>query len=476
MRASRIKITNILGIENREFNGASVEITGVKGAGKSSVLDAIRFALTNRVDRDWVIRQGADEGEILIETDTGVSIDRKARTTKADMIKIKEGNMLQTRPAEYLNDIFTPLQLNPVLFTQMSRQEKNRVILNLVEFPWDINWINEKFGEIPKGVNYEQHVLQVLAEIQSERGVYYTLRQDINSRKLHTNKSIEDIAKTIPQGYQYETWKNYQTGTKYTELEKARHQNGLIEKAQAFVTSYNDKLRALDADRQINLNAAEKSTAEENNQLIITVERLKTQIREAEEKQAGLKNGLDQEIKLIDSQYETAKAKLLADTDVSKEYADKKTTDTTDLEEEIKTAESMRLHLNEYASMVRMQGEAELMQEESDELTRKIQIARELPGQILKDATIPVEGLSVKNGIPYVNGLPISNLSDGQLLDLCVDVSIAKVGGLQIILIDKAEGLDTKSRKALYKKCKDKGLQLIATRVTDSEELEVVEL
>ena len=46
--------------------------------------------------------------------------------------------MLQTRPAEFLSGIFTPLQLNPVAFTQLSRQEKNRVILSLIDFAWDM--------------------------------------------------------------------------------------------------------------------------------------------------------------------------------------------------------------------------------------------------------------------------------------------------------------------------------------------------
>jgi hypothetical protein len=62
------------------------------------------------------------------------------------------------------------------------------------------------------------------------------------------------------------------------------------------------------------------------------------------------------------------------------------------------------------------------------------------------------------------------------LLELCVDVSVAKPGSLEIILIDGAERLDSESRNRLYDKCKTKGLTMIATRVTDSEEMEIVEL
>ena len=84
--------------------------------------------------------------------------------------------------------------------------------------------------------------------------------------------------------------------------------------------------------------------------------------------------------------------------------------------------------------------------------------------------------LTVENGVPLIRGLPISNLSDGELLELCVDISVSKPGQLQIILVDGAERLDKDSRERLYTKCKEKGLQLIATRVTDSDALEVTEL
>lgn len=52
----------------------------------------------------------------------------------------------------------------------------------------------------------------------------------------------------------------------------------------------------------------------------------------------------------------------------------------------------------------------------------------------------------MENGVPLIRGLPISNLSDGELLELCVDISVSKPGQLQIILVDGAERLDTPPR------------------------------
>ena len=158
------------------------------------------------------------------------------------------------------------------------------------------------------------------------------------------------------------------------------------------------------------------------------------------------------------------------------DYADRQPVDTSALAAEVDTAEQMRKHLNEYQRMVAMQKELEDLSARSTELTEKIELARELPARILETATIPVDGLTVENGIPLIHGLPISNLSDGELLELCVDITVSKPGQLGIILVDGAERLDQGSRERLYAKCKDKGLQLIATRVTDSDELEVTEL
>lgn len=73
MRTTKIKIRNLFGITETELDGRSVELTGANGVGKTSVIDALRYALTNKSDRNIIVRQGEKEGEILIETDTFVA-------------------------------------------------------------------------------------------------------------------------------------------------------------------------------------------------------------------------------------------------------------------------------------------------------------------------------------------------------------------------------------------------------------------
>lgn len=479
MKTSLIKVRSMFGIHEAELGSGNYELTGKKGTGKSSLLDAIRTNLTNRSDRAYIVKQGADEGEILIETDTGLRIDRKFKAEmETGLLSLKENGLNVPRPQSFLNEIITPLQLNPVEFINMPVAEQNRIILNLIDYPWDMKWIEDKFGEIPKGVDYHQNILSVLDQIQADNGVYYQTRQQINSDRLYKRKAAEEIAASIPEHFDAAKWEAYDTGAKYAELSKIQQENGKIARAKAFRDSYNDKLRGITADRDIAISNAKDAISSERDGLNRTIERLKAEIKAAEDKLTGLDSKLADKVKLAQADFETAKAKLDADTGIADQYADIEPTPTTALQEEIATAEAMKKHLNEYARMKRMQDEVDELTEKSDALTEKITLARTLPGQVLAEAKIPVEGLTVKDGKPLVNGLPLSNLSDGEKLDLCVDVTIAKKndGVLQIILIDGAERLDDKSREALYEKCKAKGLQFIATRTTNDDELQVTEL
>lgn len=473
MKTTRIKIRNLFGITETELDGRSVELTGGNGVGKTSVIDALRYALTNKSDRNIIVRQGEKEGEILIETDTGLSIDRKKRTEQSDYKSVKENGREIMGPENFLRQLFTPLQLDPVAFTLMDEKSKNRAILDLIEFDWDLNYIREKFGEVPAWVNYEQNILEVLSDMQSENGEWFKERQNVNRDIRNKQAFIEDIAKDIPENYQADKWESYDLGAAYKKLEQMKEANSRIERAKLFRSSYDSKLRKLEADKMIEVTSAEKAIAAERETLLSDIERMKALIQSNEEKLKGLSAILDDKKALAESRFNEAKTKLDADMSVADEYMDKQPVDCTELQSEVSIAEDMKRHLNEYQRMKAMQTELEQLKAKSDEYTRKIELARTLPGTILETAKLPIEGLTVEGGIPLIHGLPVANLSEGEQLGLCVDVAISKPNGLQIILIDGTEKLSSENREKLYSKCHEKGIQFIATRTTDSAEMEV---
>ncbi|WP_243248847.1 AAA family ATPase [Roseburia faecis] len=457
-------------------DGKNIELVGDNGTGKTSVIDAIRYALTNSSDREFIVKNGETEGEIYIETDNGLSIDRKARTAMTDYKSVKQNGNVIPSPESFLKTIFTPLQLSPMEFISMDKKTQNATILDMIQYDWNLDTIKEWFGEIPRDVNYEQNILAVLNDIQAENGYYFMHRQDVN-RDIRAKKAvIADIGSSLPIDYDGERWEKENLSDLYTEIEKIRKNNETIEKAKRLRDSHDGKIRSFQADKEIKIAALDTEMAQQEKSIESELAQLEERIKALREKKDGLAGVKADKVKVIQSEYEASVSKYEAEQASYAEYADMETTPIDDLMAKANETEKMKGHINEWHRMLNIQKEVDELQSESNSLTEKIELARTLPGTILETAEIPIEGLTVKDGIPLINGLPVSNLSEGEKLDLCIDVAIQNPAGLQIILIDGTEKLSEENRTRLYEKCKKKGLQFIATRTTSNNELTVIEL
>lgn len=476
LKITKLKIRNLFGIKEYEAGGESVELSGTNGVGKSSVIDAIKYALTNKSDRKYIVRNGETEGEVLIETDSGLRINRKARTNQADYKSVKNNGVEVGSPETFLKDIFTELQLNPVEFMSMTEKQQNAIILDMIEYDWDMNKIREWFGEIPAWVSYDQNILCVLNDIQSENGEYFKARQDINREIRNKKAFVEEIAATIPAGYSLEKWENASAGEIYQKIERIRKENEEIQKAKSLLDERDSKVRKYEADREINKAALTTEFGNRKAQIDKDIVQLQEQIKALDTERAGLDERLADKLAIIEQEYKANVAKYDAEVESYKDYRDKEVEDVSELVSQAEEIEKMKSHINEYRRMQDLQKNIEDLSGQSQTLTNRIEKARTLPGEILADCKIPIAGLTVKDGTPLINGLPISNLSDGEKLDLCIDVAIQNPKGLQIILIDGVERLSTEWKNRLYAKCKEKGLQFIATRTTDDEDMSVVEL
>lgn len=476
MKISKITIKQLFGIKEWQGDGKSIELVGDNGTGKTSVIDAIRYALTNSSDREFIVKNGETEGEIYIETDNGLSIDRKARTAMTDYKSVKQNGNVIPSPESFLKTIFTPLQLSPMEFISMDKKTQNATILDMIQYDWNLDTIKEWFGEIPRDVNYEQNILAVLNDIQAENGYYFMHRQDVN-RDIRAKKAvIADIGSSLPIDYDGERWEKENLSELYTEIEKIRKNNETIEKAKRLRDSHDGKIRSFQADKEIKIAALDTEMAQQEKNIESELAQLEERIKALREKKDGLAGVKADKVKVIQSEYEATVSKYEAEQASYAEYADMETTPIDDLMAKANETEKMKGHINEWRRMLNIQKEVDELQSESNSLTEKIELARTLPGTILETAEIPIEGLTVKDGIPLINGLPVSNLSEGEKLDLCIDVAIQNPAGLQIILIDGTEKLSEENRTRLYEKCKKKGLQFIATRTTSNNELTVIEL
>lgn len=478
MKISKLKIENLYGIEELELGDKSVELTGSNGVGKSSVIDAIRLALTNNSKRKYIVKNGEREGRIYVKLDDGITIDRKKRTDKSDYKSIKDvnGNEINS-PEAFLKDIFTPLQLEPVEFLNMSEQEQNRILLNLIDFKEDkTEFIKKNFGELPSWVNYNDSILEILNQIQSKDGEYYQNREEINRNIRNGLAIIKDIAKDIPENYDADKWKNYTLSDKYEELNKKKDHNNKIDRSIDYKSNYDNTIKGYKGELDSELANIKSIKEARKKRLEDSIIQLKNQIALYEKDLQNLDNEFLLEENKAQAKYNEEVAKLEENIKIANEWIAKEKEDTDTLENELKLAEEMKGHLNEYDRMISMQANVDSLNSQSEELTKKIELARELPGKILKEANIPVKNLTVENGIPLVNGLPINGLSEGEKLDLCIDVTLAKENTLKLILIDGIERMSDANKQKIYEKCKNCGVQVISTRTTNEDTLTIIEL
>lgn len=476
MKISRLRIKNLFGIKEFDSDGKNMELDGKNGVGKSAVIDAIKYALTNKSDREYLIRTGETEGEVIIETDGGLSVTRKPRTNKADYKSIRQTGDPVEKNESFLRAIFTELQLNPVEFAAMSSAEQNRIILDLIDFKWDMGWIQEQFGEIPPDVNYEQNILRVLWEIQRDEGFYFLKRQEINREQRNKTAFIQKIAGELPPDYNAAKWEKTNLAQIYHQIESIRNTNDRITEARNIIESKTTKLESFANSLQAEKLGLINEEKEAFQKIQDEINDLKNKIVKAQAKQSEIANIYVNHHKEAHLEWEKKVAHVDGEAKQFEALAKEKLGDYADLQDEVDTAEKMKGYLNEYKRLKEMENEVVALAAESEQLTNKIEKARALPGEILANAHIPISGLTIKDGLPLINGLPVSNLSEGEKLDLCISIAVEKEGSLNLVLIDGIERLATERREDVYARLKAKGVQFIATRTTDDNELTVIEL
>ena len=84
-KISFLKVNNFLGVDELELEPGKVNIfKGPKGAGKTSVIEAIEKTFTNKSRRTEIIKHGEEEATLFVELDDGMEVDRRLRSEKGD--------------------------------------------------------------------------------------------------------------------------------------------------------------------------------------------------------------------------------------------------------------------------------------------------------------------------------------------------------------------------------------------------------
>ena len=247
MRVSRIEINNFIGLSEFKADLGKINVlTGRVGSGKTSIVESIQKGFTNKSERVEVIRHGEEEATIFIQTDTGLEIDRKIRTNKTDYLKVRKPGEAVPSSEKYLKqfingDIFKPLE-----FVDKSPSEQAKIILNMLEIPWNMDDIQNWFGECPS-VNYEAHILQVLGQIVA---FYFAQRESINREIVVLKAQITGYRNELPPNYDGNEWRDKKVAEYYKAVSDAEQTNKSIDYANNLIEGLNGRIATVMAEAE----------------------------------------------------------------------------------------------------------------------------------------------------------------------------------------------------------------------------------
>lgn len=258
MYLSRVKLSNIMGIEEMEFQaGKFIEISGKNGAGKTSIIEAIKSALQKGNDVT-VLRNGAAVGEVCLEFDNDVIV-QKTYKDKANL-KVTENGKKVNAGQTYLDSLYDMLSINPIEFLTTPEKDRAKVLLDTIS----IEISDEEIEEILSGYASEtvDKDKEFLYKPKDGLEKLERIRKAVFEERTVINRSLKEKQATINQ--LQESIQSFEVipGALEGQIEELENkQKGRITLKETYIENFNKELQ----DKNEQVNAEEKAFIEELN-------------------------------------------------------------------------------------------------------------------------------------------------------------------------------------------------------------------
>lgn len=376
-------------------NGLTV-IGGKNGQGKTSVLDAIAWALGgNKFKPSSPDREGSVIPPSLhIELSNGLVVERKGKNNSLKVID-PNGNK---GGQQLLDEFIEQMALNLPKFLSSNNKEKANILLQIIG-------VGEK-----------------LYELETEETQLYNRRLEFGRIADQKKKFAAEM-------------------TSYPEAPKEPVSAAdLIKKQQDILARNGENARKRQQVGEISKNAEF---------LKAKVERLTEELRQANE---------SYQIALNDLTIANKTAENLIDES------------TAELEESITKIDEINIKVRANYDKEKAEMDASDYAKQYDDLTSEIDKVRQAKLDLLKNADLPLKDLSVENGELIYKGFKWDNMSGAEQLKVATAIVRKLNPNCGFVLMDKLEQMDIESMQEFGTWLEQEGLQVIATRVSTSED------
>lgn len=416
MKINKIKINNILGIENFEFHPSKFTlIEGKNGSGKTSILEAIKTVFKGGSDAT-LIKNGSEKGEIVFvlnaDNGTDIMVTKTIKGGSSSLSMIDSNGNKINKPKDFLDTLSDMVSVNPISFLTADKKERTKILLELL--PSEILDFEKLNGILKENklqnliINYNESALEILDKyhnaVFSERTSLNRSIKDKIASKSQLSESLVEVAGD-----------EIQIKDKLNELEtKQQKLNDLkLDKEQQVLQWYQSEINRINEEKENKLNLIKEKFE-------LNVGPVKTEIIQ-----------LNEQLKLTSS------------------FA--------------KTKELINQFSNEIANL----------EKDTNKLTESITEINEIKKEILDN--LPFDNLQVREGEIYKNEIPFDRLNEAEKVKIAVQIAQYKAGELGIICVDGIERLDTNTFENFKNQALEKDLQLIVTKVSDTD-LQVINM
>jgi len=382
-------------------SGAIVEITGRNGQGKTSILDAIWWALAGAKHiQTSPIRKDASEATIRLDLGTGDKLEYRVTRhfrrrddetiTTSIVVESPQGARFSS-PQQVLDALLGELSFDPLAFTRLKPEQQFDLLKRFVP-----------------DVDFD--------EIEQAKKRDYDQRTEVNreAKKLRAQAAGIPVPADTPA-------ERIDEAALVEELEKAGEHNALIERRKANREAAAVELRNLRAN----------------------ADRLRREAEEALAKAAKI----EEEAHALEAKLATAEP-LPEPIDTSSIRA--------------RIAEAQRVNAAVAARQRRAELEAKAaeLEAKSQALTDAIAAREAEKMRAIEAADMPVPGLSLGDGVVLLNGLPFDQASDAEQLRTSVAIAMAMNPTLKVIRVRDGSLLDDDAMRLLAEMAEAKGYQV----------------
>ncbi|MDB1923355.1 AAA family ATPase [Clostridium tertium] len=511
---------------------------GPMGSGKTSVVEAIEKTFTNKNRRTEIIKHGEEEATLFVELDDGLEVDRRIRLEKGDYLKVRKADEGVPSTEKFLRSLINGDIFRPLDWVNLSVKEQTKSLLSMLEIEWSEKDIMNWFGDLVDDIDYSQHILLILKSIEQKyyktreevnreikelesriRTLYEELPveydgEDWRSAKIQeyyakvsqaqeVNRLI-DMARTLQENFdtKIESIKvkgeNQKSKVTLKYKEECEDIKDIISLAEGKISKANNFIENSNNILELELSKLDNKLDEEYQQLLqkysILKDKKKREVFDSVEEQRQIisinQNKItakEQELRSLDEKEKSEKIAVdeKVKSEIEKEeirigkaseyLKENEQIDIKPLQDEADKVAEMVSYLRDWDRIIETRdGILASKQAYSDELTSKIEKARNLPGELLKTAKMPIEGISVDvDGRVRINGTLLDGLSDGEKIALSMKIARAQCGELKLICVDKFESLDKVSQAKLLAEMTIDEYQYFVTEVVNTESNQV---